>query len=182
MCVCVLIKHLPKKSCKVSCGSLFCQQRSCTERLRSHHSEQHCVAYVVMALIADSKMWLFLFVSLGLREPPFLVPVLLWVFRNIHDWLLGFDLLQPPFHICTSRHLWSPGERRVCRDSHAAARALQEWPEVRGGCYSKNVHTNTQPSSKSGIFQGAWLKYSGVLKRIWIICVCFQRSLLIQQT
>lgn len=96
-----------------------------------------------MALIAHSKMWLFLFVFLGLREPPFLVPVLLWVFRNIHDWLLGLDLLQPPFHICTSRHLWSPGERRVCRDSHAAARALQEWPEVRGECYSKNMHTKS---------------------------------------
>lgn len=130
----------------------------------------------------DSHSRLFLFVSLGLCEPPFLVPVLLWVFRNVHDWLLGLDLLQPPFHICTSSHLWSPRERCVCRDPHAAARSLQEWPEVRGGCSSRNLHTNTQPSSKSGIFQGAWLKYSGVLKCVWIICVCFQRSLLTQQT
>lgn len=81
-----------------------------------------------------SKCWTSFFVSPGLCEPPFLVPVLLWVFRNIYDWLLGSDLLQPPLHLCPPHHIWRVGERRICRDPPAAARTLPEWSAVRGKC------------------------------------------------
>lgn len=74
------------------------------------------------------------FVSPGLCEPPFLVPILLWVFRNIYDRLLGSDLLQPALHLCPPHHIWRVGERRIRGDPPAAAGTLPERSAVRGKC------------------------------------------------
>lgn len=68
----------------------------------------------------------------GLREPPVLVPVLLWVFWHVNDWLLDLDSFQSPFHIGATHHLWCLGQRRVCGDTHAAPTAVHDEPEICG--------------------------------------------------
>lgn len=115
-----------------------------------------CAVWEVFRVCPDiSKLWMSFFVSPGLCEPPFLVPILLWVFRNIYDGLLGSDLLQPALHLCPPHHIWRVGERHIRGDPPAAAGTLPERSAVRGKCSTESV------SRCNACWKPEWLHLAG---------------------
>lgn len=87
-------------------------------------------------LVVTALLWVcinpFMFLSAGLRQPAVLVPVLLWLLRRYHDWLLAIDLFQPLIYLCTSSYLWHNGQGCFCGDTYELARTLQKWSTFRG--------------------------------------------------